>query len=187
MSGVQLLDTAQASGGKMRPWEGHNGTGFVSDGVIGIARNRFVDVAHNTLPVLATSGVASWASPGVRGVVVDSVLVTAGTIALPTTSVSNFRVRYAIDSPNDAYSALILPVAEPTSSATADVDQVGSFTLTPVFVPDTEAAGDLRAILLILPEPVYIDITDPITRLDFAHNLGAGVTIQLGIRAVEAL
>lgn len=161
-----------------------NGAAHVTDGVIGIARNRWCNVVHNTLPVAATSGVVTFTAPGVRGVSIDSIYLVAGPVPLTTT---NWRIRYSIDAVNDAADAILLPVTEPGHSATTDIGQVRSFNVTPILIPDTEAAGDLRVILLTLPQPVIISVSDPIMRLGFAHNLGVGVTIQLGISTVEAV
>lgn len=146
----------------------------------GMSRNRIIAVAHATLPTSA-SGTALWTT-GVRGIVVQSINVTAGTV--PLTGNNNWAVRYAIDAPNDAAAAILLPVVPNTPNASADIGQVGSFNVNPVIVPDTEAAGDARVVWLTIP-PVYIDVTDPINRLDFAHNIGAGITIELMIQALE--
>lgn len=182
MAGETLWDTATAAW--TMPWKGTAGMAHVTDGNIGIARNRFINVVHNTLPTAAGTGTATFTTPGVVGIVVNSLYLVAGPVPLATT---NWRVRYAVDSVSDAAAAVLLPVAEPGHSATADAGQVGSFNVTPVTIADTEAAGDLRIILLTLPKPVYIDVSNPIRRLDFVHNLGAGVTIQLGISSVEKL
>lgn len=156
---------------------------YVTDSIVGVARNRIISVVADTLPTLAGTGVASWASPGVKGIVVEGVVVTAGTIAL--TGAINTRIRYAIDAANDAAAALLLPDATPAASATSDIGQVGGFNLKQEFVPDTEAAGDLRVARFTM-EPYYIDVSEPITRLDFAHDI-AGVTLTFSIRAVEGI
>jgi hypothetical protein len=163
---------------------GTGGANHVSDGISGIARNRWCNVAHGTLPVLATSGVVTFTSPGVRGIVVNSVYHVSGAIPLTTT---NWRIRYAVDSANDAADAILLPTTEPGHSATVDIGQVGAFNVIPSILVDTEAAGDLRVILITLPNPVVIPVSSPITRLSFAHNLGTSVLIQLGISALEAI
>jgi hypothetical protein len=169
--------------GAWEKMQGISGAGLVTTSKPGIARNRFVNVAHGTLPVAATSGVFKGFSPGVKNVRVHSVYLVSGTVPLTTT---NFRVRYAIDSPDDTIDGLLLPVAEPTGDNDADIGQVESFNLIPVILPDTEAAGDLRVILLTLPTPITLyDGDDPITRIGFVHNLGTGVTIQLGLSAQE--
>ena len=142
----------------------------------GIARHRWVDVAHNTLPVEATSGVFKAFAPGIKNVWVDSVRISAGTIPLTTT---NFRVRFSIDSPDDGIDALLLPITEPTSDGDADIGQVRSFNLTPVLVSTT-------LLTVILPQPILLyDGDDPILRVGFVHNLGTGVTVQLGLSAEE--
>ena len=156
----------------------------VTDGVSGIARNRWCNVVHNTLPTSAGTGTATYLSPGVRGLAIESLYLVAGPVPLTTT---NWRIRYAINSPSDATAAAWLPVAEPSHGVDIDIAQVFSFNATPILIPDTEGVGDLRVILLTLPTPIIIDVLTPITRLDFVHNLGAGVTIQLGIRALEGL
>ena len=160
-----------------------SGAALVTDGIQGVARNRFISVTTNTLPTLAGSGCATFISPGVKGITIDSVRVVSGTLLL--TANADYTVRYAIDAANDAAAAILVPLAAPTSSATADAGQVRSFCLTPIFVPDTEAAGDLRVGQLILPAPVYIDVSDGILRLDFVHQIGTAVVLQFGISAVE--
>jgi hypothetical protein len=179
-----LIAAINSATGNPEDLKSTNGAGHVTDGVIGIARNRWCNVAHNTLPVLATSGVVTFANPGVRGVSIDSVYLVAGPVPLTTT---NWRIRYAIDSVNDAADAILLPIAEPGHSAALDVGQVRSFNVTPILIPDTEVAGDLRIVLLTLPKPVIVSVENPIKRLSFVHNLGAGVTVQLGISSVEVL
>ena len=161
------------------------GATHVTDGLSGVARNRFISATTGTLPTLAGSGCATWVSPGVRGVVIDSVRVISGTLSLAANA--DLTVRYAVDAANDAAAAILLPATPNTSSATADVGQVGSFCLQALMVPDTEAAGDLRVVQLILPAPVYIDVSDPILRLDLIHNIGTTVVLQFGIRALEAV
>ena len=164
---------------------GTDGAAHVTDGISGVARNRYITVTTDTLPVLATSGVATYTSPGVRGIKITGVRLVSGTV--PLTGAINWVVRYAVDAANDAAAALLLPDTTPTSSATADIGQVGAFNVMPVYIPDTEAAGDLRVGAITLAAPVYIDVTDPITRLDFVHDIGGSVVLQLTIEALEAV
>src|SRR3990167_913486 len=72
-----------------------SGATLVTDGIQGVARNRIVSVTTDTLPVLATSGVSQWLSPGVKGIVISGVRHVSGN--LPLTGVINWRVRYSID------------------------------------------------------------------------------------------
>lgn len=153
-------------------------TPLVTDGIIGIARNRNVQVNHDTAPTLAGTGVASWTT-GVRGIVIYGVKVLAGTVPTATAN-NNWAVRYAVDSPSDAYAAAVLPSAT-TPGAAVDIGHVGEFNLVPVFV--YHATTPLT--WLILPAPVFIDVSEGITRLDFRHNLGTGVNIELMIGSVE--
>ena len=163
-----------------------NGAAKVSDAANpqGIVRTRWISVATDTLPVVATSGVASFASPGVKGIVISAVRIVSGTPPINATT-TNYTVRYSVDAANDAADAVLLPTTFPSSSATTNVGQIGAFNVTPVFIPDTEAAGDLRISQIILEKPVYIDVTDPITRLGLAHNIGGTVVLQFLISAVE--
>lgn len=158
------------------------GAAHVTDGNIGIARNRFCNAVHATLPTAAGTGTVTFTSPGTIDAVIDSLYLVAGPVPLTTT---NWRIRYAIDSVSDAAAAILLPVTEPSHSATNDTGQVRSFNVTPIILPNTLDAG--RIIFLILPTPINIGISGTLTRLDFIHNLGTGVTVQLGITALEKI
>lgn len=141
----------------------------------GIARNRQVVFSSSS----ATS--VTWLSPGVKGIVIDSVHVTGGAPSLSGSD--NFRVRYAVDAANNAAADLLLPNAFNNSASDVDIGQVGSFNLQQHYVPDTEAAGDLRVARLTM-EPHTINVSEPIRRLDFIHNI-TGVTLAFIILAVE--
>lgn len=65
-------DKYRSNGTSWRQFEA-SGAMLVTDGISGVARNRFISATTGTLPTLAGSGTATWASPGVRGVVIDSV------------------------------------------------------------------------------------------------------------------
>jgi len=159
-----------------------SGAALVATTKPGIARNRWVNVAHGTLPIEATSGVFKAFTPGVKNVFLHSIYLVAGPVPLTTT---NWRVRYAIDSPDDSIDALLLPVTEPTADGDADIGQVFSFNVEPIVLPHTLDAS--RVIWLRTPPepiPIYTG-DDPILRVGFVHNLGTGVTIQLGLSATE--
>ena len=142
-------------------------------GVTGLARNRFISATTGTLPTLAGSGCAVWLPPGARGIVINSVRVVSGT--LPTAANADLTVRYAVDAANDAAAAILVPVTPNASSATADIGQVDSFCL------------DIRQLtgVVMRMDPVYIDVSAGITRLDLIHNIGTTLVLQFGIRAVE--
>lgn len=161
-----------------------NGAARVRLGDSGLQRGRLVSVTTDTLPVLATSGVATWLSPGVTGLAITGVRLVSGTV--PLTGAINWNIRYATDPANDAASAIALPTTVPSSSATLDIWQGGSFNVTPIYIPDTEAAGDLRVGGVILPYPIEIPVDNPIFRFDLAHNIGGSVVLQFTIQAVEA-
>ncbi len=168
-------------------WISISGAALVTTDVPGVARNRLISATTNTLPTLAGSGCATYVSPGVRGIVINSVRVVSGTLLL--TANADYTVRYAVDAANDAAAAILLPLTVNTSSATTDIGQVGSFCLTPVFVGDWNDVGvaDQRVGQLILPSPVYIDVSAGILRLDFVHQIGTALVLQFGISAVEAV
>ena len=176
MSGTVLMRIFNKVTGRSEALQGISGAALVATSKPGIARNRWVDVTSGTLPVVATSGVLKAFAPGIKNVWVDSVRITAGAIALTNT---NFRVRFAINSPDDTTDGLLLPTTEPTSDGAADIGQVRSFNLAPVLVSTT-------LLTVILPTPILLyDGDDPITRIGFGHNLTAGVTVQLGLSAEE--
>lgn len=164
--------------------KGDNGAARVTDGFQGIARTRWIDVVAATAPTVAGSGTITFTNP-VFGVWVDSVILSSGTIAL---TANNWTIRCAVDAANDAAAAILLPTTFPSGDPTADGGQIMSFNVQPVWIPDTEAAGDLRVGQITLPRPVEIPVTrDGILRLDFAHNIATTTTIILGIRALEAV
>lgn len=159
-----------------------NGAAPVSDGFQGIARTRWIDVVANTLPTVAGSGTITFENP-VFGVKVTSMMVSAGT--MPLTAV-NPIMRVAVDAANDAAAAILLPDTFPSGDPTADAGQITSFNIPLVYVPDTEAAGDLRVAQLNFPTAgIEIPVSrDGILRLDFAHDI-TGMTFILGVTALE--
>lgn len=159
---------------------GRAGDGLkVNDGLVGIARTRWVDVAHATLPVAATSGVLTYTDP-VCAITVDSIALAAGSAALPVAG-GNYTIRYAYDAGNDTEAGILLPVAFPSGNASTERYQIGSFNVQPTYL-GYDAATDI--VVITLPKPIEIPITsDGVSRLDFAHNLGAGVVVTLGVRA----
>jgi len=146
-----------------------------TDSVVGVARNRIISVPHDTAPVLA-NGSAQWLSP-VYSLEVMAVTVSAGTV--PNIQ-ANWMIRYAVDPINDAAAAIMLPSAV-TADGDADILQVGAFNVTPVPTRN----GAVYAHQLILPQPIKLPIFGGITRLDFRHNIGAGVTLDFLVKAVE--
>lgn len=157
-----------------------NGAARVISGEVGQSRNQIVSVSADTLPVLATSGVAWWDSPGVKGIVISGVRVVSGTVPLTN---ENWRVRYSINAPNDAVDGAWLPVVTPPAAAGVDIGPVGGFDVTPIVVPHTVDAS--RIMQIILPNPVEIPVSTPITRLGLAHNIGTDVVLEFIINAVE--
>ena len=153
----------------------------IISGAAGVSRTRFVTVAHATLPVVATSGVIAFASRA-RDPIIQSLFLSAGVLPLTT---NNWTIRYSIDPANDAADALLLPVTFPSGSATAENMQIGSFNVMPIVYPNTLDAN--RLIQIVLPSTIKIPTTSGILRMGFAHNLGAGVSIVLGVSAVEEL
>lgn len=162
----------------------YDGGALITDGLQGIARTRWIDVVAATLPTVAGSGTITFSNP-VFGCRVTSMMVSAGT--LPLTAI-NSVMRVAIDAANDAAAAILLPTTFPSGDPTADAGQITSFNIPLVYVPDTEAAGDLRVAQLDFPTAgIDIPVTrDGITRLDFGHNM-TGITFILGITALEAV
>lgn len=154
----------------------------------GIARNRIISVSTDTLPVLATSGVADWSalSLGVKNVVITSCRVVSGTV--PVTGNVNWRVRLAVDSANDAADALLLPTTTNPAAASTDIGQVEGFNVKPVYIPDYNDAGaaDQRVGEVVM-EPYYVDVSAPIKRLSFAHNIGGSVVLEFLVKAVEVV
>lgn len=157
---------------------------LVSDGFVGIARTRWIDVVAATLPTSAGSGTITFTT-AVFGIRVTSMMVSAGT--LPLTAI-NSVMRVGIDAANDAAAGLLLPTSFPSGDPTAEGGQITSFNIPLAYVPDTEAAGDLRAAQINFPASgLDINVSrDGITRLDFAHNM-TGITFILGITALEVL
>jgi hypothetical protein len=123
--------------------------------------------------------VVDFGANGATSIVIESIRWMAGTIAAATL---NPVIRVAIDAASDAAAAALVPTAVPTSSATTEGGQIRSFCVTPILV----AADTFH---VFLPEPIYIDVSDPVRYLHFAHNLGTttGVTIQIGVSGVEVV
>jgi hypothetical protein len=152
---------------------------------IGVARTRWVNVLTATAPVEATSGWARFIAPVRRVEILSLRVVSLTSFAL--TQGADWTVRYAINPVHDAHALLMIPTAAPTGSATAEGGEIGSFNVIPIFVPDTEAAGDLRVANIDLPPNLKIDLASGITSLAFTHNIGTAVLMQLHIRALEAI
>lgn len=149
----------------------------------GILRTHFIDVVHATLPTEAGSGTIVYDNGPVDNPKITSIYVSAG--SLPLTANNNWIIRYAIDSANDTEAGVLLPTTFPTASEQPVAGQVMSFNPELSYVPDTEAAGDLRVVNLIIPNGgIEIPVLG-VSRLDFAHNFGAGVTVILGVSATE--
>ena len=161
--------------------KGTGGASNVAVGAAGVLRTRFVTVAHATLPVVATSGVITFANRA-RDPVIQSIFLSVGVLPLTT---NNWTIRYSIDPAHDGADALLLPVTFPSGSATAENMQIGSFNVTPILYSHTVDLS--RLIQIVLPRPIEIPTTSGILRMGFAHNLGAGVSIVLGVSAVEEL
>lgn len=174
-----------SSTGKLERQKSTSGAAHVSDvaNPSGILRTRLVGVTTDAVPLEGTAdrGVITYQSPGVTGIVINSVTVISGTP--PVAANTNYTVRYAIDAASDDEDAILLPATFPSRSATADLGQIGSFNLKPVMV--TTAAGGAWLALVTLEHPIYIDVTDPIRRLSFAHNIGGSVILAFNVSAVE--
>lgn len=160
------------------------GAALVNDSFRGIARTRWVSVVAGTAPIAGTSGCITFTNP-VFGVKVTSMMVSAGT--MPLTAV-NPVMRVAIDAANDAAALILLPTIFPSASTTADAGQITSFNIPFVYVPDTEAAGELRVGQINFPTSgIEIPVSrDGIYRLDFGHNV-TGMTFIVGVTALEAV
>jgi hypothetical protein len=117
---------------------------------------------------------------------ITSVTLTAADVI--SLAANNWAIRVGIDAANNAAAALLLPTTFPTGSPTKISGQVFIFNIKPVFMPDTEAAGDLRLVHVVMDAPVRIPVSSSgITRLDFAHNIGANMTLNFGVSAVELI
>ena len=151
----------------------------------GIVRTRMIGVTTDAVPLVGTAdrGVATFTAPGVKGLIIHSVTVISGTP--PVAANTNYTVRYSIDAANDVADAVLLPATFPARSATDDLGQTGSFNLKPVMV--TTAAGGAWLALVTLERPIYIDVTNPITRFSLAHNIGGSVILAFNLSAVEAV
>src|SRR3990167_7369646 len=99
MTGTRIFLKDNDNPNEPMPLEGISGAALVTDGIQGVARNRFVSVTTNTLSTLTGSGCATFISPGVKGITIDSVRVVSGTLLL--TANADYTVRYAIDAAND--------------------------------------------------------------------------------------
>jgi len=165
-----------------------NGAAVVSDTANpqGIVRTRYVSVTGDTAPIVATSGVLTYTAPGARGHVINSVRIVSGhaaLLALVVAGTANLDVRVGIDNASDAAALALLPDTYPSSSATTDHGQIEAFSLIPIIV--SAVLDATRVVYLKLPaRKVYLDVTSPITRLDFVHEL-AGVVLQFQVSAVE--
>jgi len=148
----------------------------------GMMVTHFINVEPATAPVAGTSGAITYSAPVVNPTITSVYLTSGDVIALAAT---NWVIRVAIGSANDAAAAIALPTTFPTGAQTAVTGQVFSFNLKPVSLADTEAAGDLRLFQIYI-DPIEIPVSGSgISRLDFAHNLAAGMTLVFGVTAVE--
>ena len=169
------------------PWGGVGNAALVTTGA-GIRTTRWIDVECGTAPTVAGSGTITWDWP-VFGIRVESALLVT-TDVLPLTAF-NPVVRWAAGAANDAAALIMLPTTFPSGDPTAEWFQTGSFNLTPAYIPDYNDAGaaDQRIALLNLPAVgVEIPVTsDGVERVDFAHNLGANMTLLLCVSALRSL
>ena len=156
-----------------------NGSGYTSAPIVTFTGGGGTGAAA-TATITPGTGVALWNAPGVLGINIYGLKVLAGT--LPVIANNNWTIRYAIDAVNDAAAAILLPSAT-TVSVINDIGQVGEFTPAPVFGYHATTPFTW----LILPAPIAINVSSPITRLDFRHNIGAGVNLELMIGAVETV
>lgn len=182
-----MAGTAQIvakNGNTLEEIKSTDGAALITDGFTGIARTRWIDVVAATLPTSAGSGTITFTT-AVFGIRVTSMMVSAGT--LPLTAI-NSVMRVGIDAANDAAAGLLLPTSFPSGDPTAEGGQITSFNIPLAYVPDTEAAGDLRAAQINFPSSgIDIPVTRAgVTRLDFAHNM-TGITFILGVTALEGV
>lgn len=164
------------------PWQGTKGGALYAADVAnpsGIALEFWLDVVAATLPTEATSGCIRHEN-GFRNPKISSVMVSAGTV--PLTNI-NTTVRWCF-AESDAAAAILLPATFPVGLPSVQAYDSGSFNLIPVYVGDTEAAGDLRVCQLVLPPDVEIQTSAAVTRLYMAHSI-TDVTLIFGIAAVE--
>ena len=145
----------------------------------GIGLKFWLDVVAATLPTEAGSGCILHTN-GFRNPKISSVMVSAGTV--PLTAI-NTTVRWCF-AESDAAAAILLPTTFPSGLSSNQAFDSGSFNLIPQYVPDTEAAGDLRVCQLVLPPDLEIQTSAAVTRFYMAHNI-TGVTLIFGIGAVE--
>jgi hypothetical protein len=178
------ISTGNVTSGYLGPYTAAEvglGGGGSSD-VTGVAHNRVIQVNHDTAPTAAGTGTATWSGlTGVKGLSVYGVRLAVGSAVVPLTA-TDFTVRYAIGATDDAVAALLLPSVI-AHDANSDIGDVGRFNLVPVILTAALDAG--RVIFLTLPSPIFIDISEPILRLDFRHAIGTGVNIEFLVTAVE--